>query len=76
MNDLICDHHIDIFCLIETWLQQEDHVGHTLDVQISKGAVISNVDVINVALSNQFCVFFDLSVRVRVQNRDTVYAND
>ena len=26
MNDLICDHHIDIFCLTETWLQQEDHV--------------------------------------------------
>ena len=27
MNDLICDHHIDIFCLTETWLQQEDHVS-------------------------------------------------
>ena len=26
VNDLICDHHIDIFCLTETWLQQEDHV--------------------------------------------------
>lgn len=27
VNDLICDHHIDIFCLTETWLQQEDHVS-------------------------------------------------
>ena len=27
VNDLICDHHIDIFCFTETWLQQEDHVG-------------------------------------------------
>jgi len=23
----ICDHHIDIFCITETWLQQEDHVS-------------------------------------------------
>ena len=27
VNDLICDHHIDIFCLTETWLQQVDHVS-------------------------------------------------
>ena len=27
VNDLICDHHFDIFCLTETWLQQEDHVS-------------------------------------------------
>ena len=27
MNDLICDHHSDIFCLTETWLQQEDHAS-------------------------------------------------
>jgi len=27
VNDLICDHHIDIFCLTDTWLQQEDHVS-------------------------------------------------
>ena len=32
--------------------------GHTLDVLISKGVVISNVDVIDVALSDHFCVFF------------------
>jgi len=24
---MIGDHHIDIFCLTETWLQQEDHVS-------------------------------------------------
>ena len=29
---------------------------------ISKGVVISNVDVVDVALSDHFCVFFDLSV--------------
>ena len=27
MNDLIYNHQIDIFCLTETWLQQEDHVS-------------------------------------------------
>ena len=27
LNDLICNHHIDIFCLTETCLQQEDHVS-------------------------------------------------
>jgi len=26
-NDLIGDHHIDLLCLTETWLQQDDHVG-------------------------------------------------
>ena len=32
------------------------------DVLISKGVVMSNVDVVDVALSDHFCVFFDLSV--------------
>ena len=27
VNDLICDNHIDLFCLTETWLQQEDYVS-------------------------------------------------
>ena len=36
--------------------------GHTLDVLISKGVVISNVNIIDVALSDNFCVFFNLSV--------------
>ena len=36
--------------------------GNTLDVLISKGVVISNVDVVDVALSDHFCAFFDLSV--------------
>ena len=36
--------------------------GHTLDVLISKGVVISNVDVVDVALSDHFCVFFVLSL--------------
>jgi len=36
--------------------------GHTLNVLISKGIVISNVDVVHVALADHFCLFFDLSV--------------
>jgi len=27
VNDLICDHHIDVFFLTETWLKQDDHVS-------------------------------------------------
>jgi len=27
VNDLICDNHIDLCCLTETWLQQEDYVS-------------------------------------------------
>lgn len=26
VNNLICDNNIDLFCLAETWLQEEDHV--------------------------------------------------
>ena len=36
--------------------------GHTLDVLISKGVVILNMEIVNVALSDHFCVFFDLFV--------------
>ena len=36
--------------------------GHTLDVLISMGVVILNVDVVDVALSDHFCVLFDLFV--------------
>ena len=36
--------------------------GHTLDLLITKGVNISNVNVVDVALSDHFCVFFDLSV--------------
>lgn len=27
MHDLIADHHHDLFCLTETWLQEEDYVN-------------------------------------------------
>uniref|UniRef100_A0A3B3HFB5 Reverse transcriptase domain-containing protein n=1 Tax=Oryzias latipes TaxID=8090 RepID=A0A3B3HFB5_ORYLA len=36
--------------------------GHTLDLLITRGVTIYNVSVVDVALSDHFCVFFDLSV--------------
>ncbi len=27
VNELISDHHIDLFCLTETWLSNDDYVG-------------------------------------------------
>ena len=36
--------------------------GHTLDVIITKGVIVSGVNVMDVALSDHFCVFFNLSV--------------
>ena len=41
--------------------------GHTLDLVISKGVNISSVDVKDLALSDHFCVFFDLQIFPNVQ---------
>ena len=41
--------------------------GHTLDLVISKGVNISSVDVKDLALSDHFCVFFDLQIIPNVQ---------
>ena len=41
--------------------------GHTLDLVIAKGVNISSVDVKDLALSDHFCVFFDLQIIPNVQ---------
>ena len=41
--------------------------GHTLDLVISKGVNISSVGVKDFALSDHFCVFFDLQIIPNVQ---------
>ena len=40
---------------------------HTLDLVIAKGVNISSVDVKDLALSDHFCVFFDLQIIPNVQ---------
>ena len=53
---------LEMFGLTQHVTESTHSRGHTLDVLISKGVVISNVDVVDVALSDHFCVFFDLNV--------------
>ena len=53
---------LEMFGLTQHVTKPTHSRGLTLDVLISKGVVISNVDVVDVALSDHFCVFFDLSV--------------
>lgn len=36
--------------------------GHTLDVLITKGVDIPNINVVDPAISNHFCLFFEFSV--------------
>ena len=56
---------LEMFGLTQHVTEPTHSRGHTLDVLISKGVVISNVDVVDVALSDHFCIFFDLSVTPR-----------
>ena len=53
---------LEMFGLTQHVTKPTHSRGHTLDVLISKGVVISNLDVVDVALSDHFCFFFDLSV--------------
>lgn len=46
--------------------------GHTLDLVISKGLNISKVTIIDVALSDHCCVFFDLSITPNIHIRSEV----
>lgn len=45
-----------------------DTQGHTLDLVISKGVDISYVDVKDLAISDHFCVFFDLQSVPNIQS--------
>lgn len=68
--DNVCDRNAkELSAVLETFgLTQHvcepthSRAQHTLDLLITKGVNISNVSVVDVALSDHFCVFFDLSV--------------
>ncbi|KAJ0023604.1 hypothetical protein NQD34_003503 [Periophthalmus magnuspinnatus] len=53
---------LETFGLTQHVSEPTHNRGHTLDLLITKGVNISNVSVVDVALSDNFCVFFDLSV--------------
>ena len=53
---------LDTFGLTQHVSEPTHNRGHTLDLLITKGVTISNVSVVDVALSDHFCVFFDLTV--------------
>ncbi len=43
--------------------------GHTLDVLISRGLNISSSVIKDVALSDHFCIFFDILISVTTESR-------
>lgn len=67
--DNVCDKNaIELSAILETFSLTQHvtgptHIrGHTLDLIITKGVNLSNVNVADVAMSDHFCVFFDLSL--------------
>ncbi|KAJ0061934.1 hypothetical protein NL108_014510 [Boleophthalmus pectinirostris] len=64
--DNVCDKNgkelsvvLETFGLTQYVSEPTHNRGHTLDLLITKGVNISNVNVVDVALSDHFCVFFD-----------------
>ncbi len=43
--------------------------GHTLDLLISRGLSISSIVIKDVALSDHFCIFFDILISVTTESR-------
>ncbi len=43
--------------------------GHTLDLLISRGLNISSIVIKDVALSDHFCIFFDILISVSTESR-------
>ncbi len=43
--------------------------GHTLDLLISRGLNISSIVIKDVALSDYFCIFFDILISVTTESR-------
>ncbi len=43
--------------------------GHTLDLLISRGLNISSIVIKDVALSDHFCIFFDILISVTTESR-------
>ncbi len=50
-------------------LIQHVNRGHTLDLLISRGLNISSVVIKDVALSDHFCIFFDILISVTTESR-------
>ena len=53
---------LDVFELQQHVKPPTHNRGHTLDLIITKGLDISNVTVTDIALSDHFCIFFDIAV--------------
>ena len=58
---------LDMFGLWQHVTEPTHLRGHTLDLVISKGVDISSVVVIDLALSDHFCILFDLLITQNVQ---------
>ncbi len=43
--------------------------GHTLDLFISRGLNISSIVIKDIALSDHFCIFFDILISVTTESR-------
>ncbi len=50
--------------------------GHTLDLLISRGLNISSIVIKDVALSDHFCIFFDILISVTTESRSVSVRRD
>ena len=58
---------LDMFSLCQHVTEPTHLRVHTLDLVISKGVDISSIVVIDLALSDHFCILFDLLITQNVQ---------
>ncbi len=60
---------LNIFDLIQHVHGPTHNRGHTLDLLISRGLNISSIVIKDVALSDHFCIFFDILISVTTESR-------
>ncbi len=60
---------LNTFDLIQHVLGPTHNRGHTLDLLISRGLNISSIVIKDVALSDHFCIFFDILISVTTESR-------
>ncbi len=60
---------LNTFDLIQHVHGPTHNCGHTLDLLISRGLNISSIAIKDVALSDHFCIFFDILISVTTESR-------
>uniref|UniRef100_A0A672KIL5 Reverse transcriptase domain-containing protein n=1 Tax=Sinocyclocheilus grahami TaxID=75366 RepID=A0A672KIL5_SINGR len=60
---------LNTFDLIQHVHEPTHNRGHTLDLLISRGLNISSIVIKDVALSDHFCIFFDILISVTTESR-------